>query len=111
MHSEISRLSNQQLQGSEKGKAPFLSQQYQREMNEMGLTNDLNVRTDAVKAVVTLRSGKELKPKDPAIVKSAPTVVDPPHEEQSPSEEEQKVIVPPPFPQALRKRKSTVNQT
>ena len=111
MHSEISRLSNQQLQGSEKGKAPFQSQQYQREVNEMGLTNDSNVRTDEVKAVVTLRSGKELKPKDPAIVKSAPTVVDPPHEEQSPSEEEQKVIVPPPFPQALRKRKNSVNQT
>ena len=30
MHSEISRLSNQQLQGSEKGKVPFQSQQHQR---------------------------------------------------------------------------------
>ena len=30
MHSEISKLSNQQLQSSEKGKAPFQAQQYQK---------------------------------------------------------------------------------
>ena len=80
-------------------------------MNEIGLTNDLNARTDEVKAVVTLRSGKELKPTDPALVKSALTVVDPPLEEQSPSREERKISVSPPFPQALRKKKSSVNQT
>ena len=101
MHSEISKLSNQQLQGLEKGKAPFQSQQHQREVNEIGLTNDPNARTDEAKAVMTLRSGKELKPTDPALVKSAPTVVDPPQEEQSPSREERKISVPPPFPQAL----------
>ena len=60
---------------------------------------------------MTLRSGKELKPTDPALVKSAPTVVDPPQEEQSPSREERKISVPPPFPQAFRKKKSSVNQT
>ena len=81
MHYEISRLSNQQLQGSEKGKVPFQSQQHQRGVNEIGLTNDPNVRTDEVKAVVTLRSGKELKPAVPALVKSALTVADPPREE------------------------------
>ena len=80
-------------------------------MNEIGLTNDPNARTDEVKAVVTLRSGKELKPTDPALVKSAPTVIDPPQEEQSPSREERKISVPPPFPQAFRKKKSSVNQT
>ena len=69
MHYEISRLSNQQLQGSEKWKAPFQLQQHQRGVNEIGLTNDPNARTDEVKAVVTLRSGKELKPTDPALVK------------------------------------------
>ena len=111
MHSEISRLSNQQLQGSEEGKVPFQSQQHQKGVHGIGLTDDLNVRTDEVKAVVTLISGKELKATDPAIVKSAPTVVDPPQEEQSPSREERKISVPPPFPQALRKKKSSVNQT
>ena len=77
MHSEISRLSNQQLQGSEKGKVPFQSQQHQRGVDAIGLTNDPNMRTDEVKAVVTLRSGKELKPAVPELVKSAPTVADP----------------------------------
>ena len=80
-------------------------------MHGIGLTNDPNVIIDEVKAVVTLRSGKELKPADPALVKLAPTVVDPPQEEQSPSREEVKISVPPSFPQALRKKKSSVNQT
>ena len=62
-------------------------------MNEIGLTEDPNARTDEVKAVVTLRSGKELKSTDPALVKSDPTVVDPPQEEQSPSREERKISV------------------
>ena len=105
MHSEISRLSNQQLQGSEKGKVPFQSQQHQRGVDEIGLSNDPNMRTDEVKAVVTLRCGKELKPAVPGLVKSVPTVVDPLKEEQLVSKEEVKISVPPPFPQVLRKRK------
>ena len=110
-HSEISRLSSQQQQGSEKGKIPSQSQQLQKGMHEIGLTNDPNVRIDEVKVVVTLRSGKELRLAPPAIIKSAPTVADPPQEEQSASREEVKINVPPPFPQALRKKKISVNQT
>ena len=80
-------------------------------MHEIGLTNDPNVRIDEVKAVVTLRSGKEPRPAVPALVKSSSTVADPPQEEQSASREEVKISVPPQFPQALRKKKSPVNQT
>ena len=80
-------------------------------MNEIGLTNDPNARTDEVKAVVTLRSGKELRPATPALAKSAPKVADPQQEEQSASKEDGKISVPPPFPQALRKKKSSVNKT
>ena len=111
MHSEISRLSNQQLQGSEKGK--FLSQtlENQKGVHEMGSTNDPNVRIDEVKAVVTLRSGKELRPAVPVLANAAPTVTDPPEEEQSAKREEVKTNVVPPFPQALRKKKNSVNQT
>ena len=111
MHSEISRLFNQQLQGSEKGKFPSQSQQHQKGVHEIGSTNDPNVRIDEVKAVVTLRSGKELRPAVPALAKSAPTVADPPEDEQSAKREEVKTNVPPPFPQALRKKKNSVNQT
>ena len=111
MHSEILRLSNQQLQGSEKLKFPSQTQQNQKGVHEIGSTNDPNVRIDEVKAVVTLRSGKELSPAIPALAKTAPTVVNPPEEEQSAKREEVKTSVPPPFPQALRKKKNSVNQT
>ena len=80
-------------------------------MHEVGSTNDANVRIDEVKAVVTLRSGKELRSTVPAPAKSAPIVADPPQEEQSADREEAKNSVPPPFPHALRKKKTSVNQT
>ena len=111
MHSEISRLSNQQLHSSEKEQAPFQAQQYLKVVNEIGLTEDPNARTDEVKAVVTLRSGKELKPAVPELVKSAPLVADPLQEEQSVGKEEVKIRIPPPFPLVLRKKKNSVNQT
>ena len=104
MYSEISRISNQQLQGSEKGKVPFQSQQHQRGMDEIGLTNDPKLRTDEVKAVVTLRSGKELKPAISELAKPAPTVDDPLQKEQEVSKEAVKISVPRPFPQVLRKK-------
>ena len=111
MHSEISRFSNQQLQGSEKGKFPSQTQQHHKGVHEIGSTNDPKVRIDEVKAVVTLRSGKELKPVVPALAKTAPTVADPPEEDLSAKREEVKTSIPPPFPQALRKKKNSVNQT
>ena len=82
MHAEILKLSNQQLQSSEKEKGPFQGQQYQNMVNEIGLTEDPNTRTGEVKAVVTLRSGKELKPTVPELVKSSPVVAEPLQEEQ-----------------------------
>ena len=110
MHSEISRLSNQQ-QGPEKGKFPSQTQQNPRGMHERGSARDPNARIDEVKEVVTLRSGKELRPVVPAPTKTAPTVVDPPEEERSAAREDVKPNVPPPFPQALQKKKNSVNQT
>ena len=93
MHSEISRLSNQQ-QGSEKGKFPSQTQQNPKGVHEIGSASDPDVRIDEVKAVVTLRSGKELRPAVPALTKTAPTVVDPPEEEQSAKREEVKQLYP-----------------
>ena len=74
MHSEISKLSNQQLQSSEKERVPSQGQQYQNMVNEICLTEDTTTRTDEVKAVVTLRSGRELKTAVPELVKPAPVV-------------------------------------
>ena len=80
-------------------------------MHEIGSFSDPNTRIDEVKAVVTLRSGKELKPAVPEPTKKAPTVVEPLEEGQPIAGEEVKHSVPPPFPHALRKRKNSVNQT
>ena len=77
MQDEISKLSNQLLQSSEKEKGPFQGQQYQTMVNEIGLTEDTTTRTDEVKAVVTLRSGRELQTAIPELVKSAPVVAEP----------------------------------
>ena len=114
MHSElqssITRLSSQQ-QGSKKGKFPSQTQQNPKGVHEIGSASDPNARIDEVKEVVTLRSGKELRPAVPTPTKTAPTVVDPPEEEQSTKREEVKPSVPPPFPHALRKKKNSVNQT
>ena len=93
MHSEISKLSNQQLQSSEKEKAPFQGQQYQNMVNEIGLTEDTTTRTDEVKAVVILRSGRELKTAVPKLVKPAPVVAEPLQEEQSVAKEEVKIRI------------------
>ena len=111
MHFEISKLSNQQLQSLEKGKAPFQAQQYQKEVNEIGLIEDPKARTDEVKAVVTLRSGKELKPAVPELVKSTPVVAEPFQEEQSVAKDEVKIRIPPPFLHVFRRKKYSVNQT
>ena len=88
MQDEISKLSNQLLQSSEKAKGSFQGQQYQTMVNEIGLTGDTTTRTDEVKAVVTLRSGRELKTAVPELVKSDPVVTEPLQKEQSVAKEE-----------------------
>ena len=110
LQSSISRLSIQQ-QVPEKRKFPSQTQQNPRGMHEIGSASDPNARIDDVKAVVTLRSGTELRPAPLAPTKIAPTVVEPLEEEQPAPGEEVKHNLPPPFPQALRKRKNSVNQT
>ena len=97
LQSFITRLSSQQ-QGSEKGKFPSQTQQNPKGVHEIGSTSDPNARIDKVKAVVTLRSGKELRPAVPTPTKIAHTVVDSPEEEQSANGEEVKPSVPPHFP-------------
>ena len=110
LQSSITRLSNQQ-QGPEKGKFPSQTQQNPRGIHEIGSVSDPNAIIDEVKVVVTLISGKELRPVVPAPTKTAPTMTDPQEEEPPAAREEVKPSVPPPFQQALRKKKNSVNQT
>ena len=110
MHSEVSRLSNQQQQGSKRGEFPSQSQQHQKGMHEIGSTNYPNVRIDEVKAVVTLRSGKKLRPAVPVLANAAPTVTNPPEEEQSAKREEVKTSVPPHSHRLCEKRKISLTK-
>ena len=103
LQSSITRLSSHQ-QSSEKEKFPSQTQQNLRGVHEIGSAIDPNARIDEVKAVVTLRSGKELKPAAPTPTKLAPIIVDPSEEEAE--REEVRPNVPPPFPQALQKKKN-----
>ena len=56
----ISRLTNQQ-QVQEKGKFPSQTQPNPRGVHEVSSSSELNPKMDEVKAIITLRSGKELK--------------------------------------------------
>ena len=56
----ISRLTNQQ-QVQEKGKFPSQTLPNPRGVLEVSTSNEPNPRMDEVKAIITLRSGKELK--------------------------------------------------
>ena len=56
----ISRLTNQQ-QVQEKGKFPSQTQPNPRGVHELSYSSEPNPRIDEVKAVITLRSGKEVK--------------------------------------------------
>ena len=78
-------------------------------MHEIGSANDPNARIDEFKEVVTLRSGRELRPAvlDPA--KEAPTVVEPLEEEQ-PAGEEVKHSVPPISHRHFEKGKSQLTK-
>ena len=64
----ISRLSNQQ-QVQEKGKFPSQTQPNPRGLHENSSSSEPNSRMDEVKAIITLRSGKELKQPAPKAVK------------------------------------------
>ena len=65
----ISRLSNQQ-QVQEKGKFPSQTQPNPRGLHEVSSSSEPNSKMDEVKAIITLRSGKELKQPTPEAVKN-----------------------------------------
>ena len=106
----ISRLTNQQ-HVLEKGKFPSHTQPNPREMHELSSSSDPNHRNDEVKAVVTLRSGREVKPSDHKLAVEDPKVVELELEDEAPKGETVNKSTPPTFPQALRNKKKAINQT
>ena len=104
----VSRLTNQQ-QVLEKGNFPSQTQPDPRGVHELSSSSDPNPRIDEVKSVVTLRSGREVKPFAPKPEVEDPNVVEPEPEDEAPKGDTVKKSTPPPFPQALRNKKKTIN--
>ena len=100
----ISRLSNQQ-QVQEKGKFPSQTQPNPRGLHEVSSSNEPNSRMDEVKAIITLRSGKELIQPTPKAVKQGQEAEEIEPEEVVIKQTVEKNSTPPPFPQALKAKK------
>ena len=110
LQSFITRLSNQQ-QGPEKGKFPSQTQQNPRGIHEIGSASDPNARMDEVKAIITLRSGKEIEQPVPKIAEETRKEKEAEPERIIIIDDSMKKNMPPPFPQALRGKKKFTNQT
>ena len=95
----------------EKGKFPSQTQLNPRGMHELSSSSDQNHRNDEVKAVVTLRSGREVKPFAHKSVVEDPKVVEPELEDEALKGETMNKSTPPPFTQALINKKKAINQT
>ena len=104
----VSRLTTQQ-QVLEKGNFPSQTQPNPRGVHELSSASDLNPRIDEVKAMVTLRSGREVKPSSPNPEVEDPNIVEPELQDEAPKGDIVKKNTPPPFPQALRNKKKTIN--
>ena len=112
----ITRLTNQQ-RVQEKGKFPSQTQPNPRGVHELSSSSEPTSRIDEVKAVITLRSGKEVEqpiPK-PAEEGTEEKEVEPKEKEAEPEkiiikEDAMKKSTPPPFPQALKIKKKAINQ-
>ena len=105
----ISRLTNQQ-QVQEKGKFPSQTQPNPKEVHELSSSSEPTSRIDEVKAVITLRSGKEVEQPVPK-----PGELDKEEKEAEPEKivikkDAVKKSTPPPFPQELKSKKKAINQ-
>ena len=105
----VSRLTSQQ-QIKEKEQSPSQRQPIPSGVHEEDSYSNSNPKLNEVKAIVTLRSGKEL-------TKTSPKATDPEQEaiDTAPREVVSKQTVeeykpPPPFPQSLRTKKKAINQ-
>ena len=78
-------------------------------VHEIGSSS--NSRTDEVKAIITLRSGKDIEQPVPKIAEETRNEKEAEPERIIIREDSMKKNMPPPFPQALRGKKKITNQT
>ena len=79
-------------------------------MHEVSSSSEPNPKIDEVKAVITLRSGKEVKQPVPKPVEEGQEAKEDEPEEEVIKENTVKKSTPPRFPQALKAKKKAINQ-
>ena len=77
----------------------------------MSSSSKPNPMIDEVKAIITLRSGKEVEQPVPKPAEEGQKAKEIEPEEEAIKENVVKKSTPPPFPQALRAKKKAINQT
>ena len=95
----------------EKGKFPSQTQPNPRGAHEVGSSSEPHLRMDEIKAIITLRSGKELKQPVLKPTEENWEVKEVEPDEVVTKEPATKNNTPPPFPQALKAKKNAINQT
>ena len=98
----ITRINNL-LEVQEKGRFPSQTQPNPKGVHEIGSSS--NSKIDEVKAIITLRSGKEIEQPVPMTTEETCKEKEAEPEKIIISEDSVKKNMPPPFPQALRSKK------
>ena len=102
---------NQPTAGTGKGKKfPSQTQPNPKGVHEVNSSSEPHPRMDEVKAIITLRSGKELKQLVPKPIKEGQEVEEAEPNEVVTKDTAVKKSTPPPFPQALKAKKKAINQ-
>ena len=102
LHYSVTRITNL-LEGREKGRFPSQTLPNPRGVHEIGFSS--NSKMDEVKAIITLRSGKEIAQPAPMTAEETEKEKEAESERIIISEESMKKNMPPQFPQALRSKK------
>ena len=94
----------------EKGKFPSQTQPNPRGVNELSSSSEPSPRMDEVKAVITLRSGKEVGQLVPKPVEEDTREKETEPKKIEIKDDAVKKNTPPPFPQALKGKKKAINR-
>ena len=106
----ITRLTNQQ-QVQEQGKLPSQTQPNPRRVHELSFSIEAAPMMDEVKAIITLRSGKQVDQPVPIPIEETKEEKEVEPEHIIITEDFMKKSMPPPFPQALKGKKKDSNYT
>ena len=105
----ITRITNL-LEVQERGRFPSQTQPNPRGVHELSYSSEPTPKMDEVKAVITLRSGKEIEQLVSKPVEKANQEKEMESDQIGITEDSMKKSMPPPFPQALKGKKKASKQ-